>query len=165
MLICHIKNLENKVGSQDYFSKNDLFVSIYCNGKIHKTITIWDKNNPVWNSIFVFETSNREPVEVKFCLYDEDKYGKDEIISKETIIVDEKFEGKCVGVNVECYFADIINDETKKIINNLKTKNSLLNEENTRLKDFIKLIKQECTSIMKFNNICDCSEKPDVPSN
>ena len=32
MLICHIKNLENKVGSQDYFSKNDLFVSIYCNG-------------------------------------------------------------------------------------------------------------------------------------
>ena len=37
MLICHIKNLENKVGSQDYFSKNDLFVSIYCNGKIHKT--------------------------------------------------------------------------------------------------------------------------------
>ena len=132
MLICFIQNISKKISSRDFFSKNDLFVCIECNGKKYRTMTVWDKNKPEWNTYFLIDNTHGDKAVLTCYLYDEDKYGKNEIIKKESIVVNEKFSGSCAGVNIECFFGEIQkNDDIKKI----SDKNIKLNEENIKLND------------------------------
>ena len=77
MFILKIDKLIKDVGSHDWLRKNDLFLVIELGDQKRRTSTKWNSNEPVWNEVFLFE---KEQEEIKFSLYDEDKFGKNELI-------------------------------------------------------------------------------------
>lgn len=77
MFILKVGKLIKDVGSHDWLRKNDLFLVIELGDQKRRTSTIWNNNEPVWNEVFLFE---KEHPEIKFSLYDEDKFGKNELI-------------------------------------------------------------------------------------
>ena len=77
MFILKVGKLIKDVGSHDWLRKNDLFLVIELGDQKRRTSTIWNNNEPVWDEVFLFE---KEHPEIKFSLYDEDKFGKNELI-------------------------------------------------------------------------------------
>lgn len=157
MLICNVKNISKKISSRDFFSKNDLFVCIECNGKKHRTITIWDNNKPEWNTFFIFNNTVDNKAVLTCYLYDEDKYGKNEIIKKESIVVNETFNGSCAGVNIECFFGIIkkntdVNDDNEKI-NSLLLENNKLNSDYNKLNEDNKKLNNDNKKLSEQNKV------------
>ena len=156
MLICNVKNISKKISSRDFFSKNDLFVCIECNGKKHRTITIWDNNKPEWNTFFIFNNTVDNKAVLTCYLYDEDKYGKNEIIKKESIVVNETFNGSCAGVNIECFFGIIknndVNEDNEKI-NSLLLENNKLNNDNNKLNNDNNKLNEDNKKLSEQNKV------------
>ena len=72
MLYIKINNLIGDVVKQDWFTKNDLYVTIQYGNQIRRTTTKWNNDNPIWNEDFIFHYIEGQEINLK--LYDANKW-------------------------------------------------------------------------------------------
>jgi hypothetical protein len=118
--------LLKEIKNTDWFSKNDLFITINIDDEMRRTTVKWNNNTPVWNEQFIFDIDTVETNTIVFSICDEDSYSK-----SETLVTEEK------KINLN----EIIDDTTKflKIKHgifelNTKRENDKLKLENEKLK-------------------------------
>ena len=146
MFILKIDKLIKDVGNQDWLRKNDLFLVIELGDQKRRTSTKWNSNEPVWNEVFLFE---KEHEEIKFSLYDEDKFGKNDLImtSKRIIKKDKNDEANSIYkeskvCNTRIYYKFIKDnydiemkdlneqlDEAESIMTDIRDKNTDLQQQ------------------------------------
>ena len=155
MLICEVVKLAKPFPGGP-LGKNDLFVLVECNGKLYRTKTVWDNNNPEWDSIFIFKDEiSYEEIEIKVSLNDEDTWSRNDTLREDTIKTKNGiFFGECCGITLQCYSVEMIqlgekdflqrkikelNEEVKLV----QGENKDLIEENAELKERASYIKRE----------------------
>ena len=146
MFILKVEKLIKDVGSHDWLRKNDLFLVIELGDQKRRTSTKWNTNEPVWNEVFLFE---KEHEEIKFSLYDEDKYGKNELIMtskriikkdkndeinsryKESKVCNTRVHYKFIKDNYDIEMKDLNEqlDEAESIMTDIRDKNTDLQEQ------------------------------------
>jgi hypothetical protein len=147
MLICEVVKLVELFPS-GLLGKNDMFVLVECNGKLYRTKTVWDNNNPEWDSTFIFKDEiSYEEVEIKVSLNDEDTWSRNETL-REGIIKTKNgiFFGECCGIILKCYSVEMIQLGEKDL---LQRENKSLIEENADLKERASYIKRELGFFIK----------------
>lgn len=143
MFILKVGKLIKDVGSHDWLRKNDLFLVIELGDQKRRTSTIWNNNEPVWDEVFLFE---KEHPEIKFSLYDEDKFGKNELIMtskriikkdkndevnnkyKDSKVCNVKVQYKFIKDNYDIEIKDLNEqiDEAESIMTEIRVKNAEL---------------------------------------
>ena len=58
MLLVKIIDINSKLNTRDWFSKNDFFIKIRYNDESRITTTKWNMEKPLWNESFVFTIDN-----------------------------------------------------------------------------------------------------------
>ena len=162
MFILKVGKLIKDVGSHDWLRKNDLFLVIELGDQKRRTSTIWNNNEPVWDEVFLFE---KEHPEIKFSLYDEDKFGKNELImtSKRIIKKDKNDEvnnkykdSKVCNVKVQYKFIkDNYDIEIKDLNEQIDEAESMMTEirvQNTELSLQIDNCKKVNNSLEMLNH-------------
>ena len=179
MLYIKINKLNINVKNQDYFSKNDLFITLTYGNNIRNTTIKWNQDKPVWNEAFCFDYINRQVLIVD--LYHANKWSSNKKLYTCKFI--PKY-GNLVKENVTIFsitmgdinkcFKDKVNEltqnlnnksnEIKSIKNKLDDKinnNNLLKEQleikendNKSLKEIIKSTSTDNNKLIdKINNI------------
>lgn len=72
-----------EIKETDWFSKNDLFVTITIDDQIRRTTVKWNHNKPVWNEQFIFDIDTVNTSKIILTICDEDSYSKSETLIKE----------------------------------------------------------------------------------
>ena len=80
-----INRLISKISSDDWFSKNDLFVVVKYKDQRRRTSVVWDANEPVWNESFLFDINMNDDEPLLFTICDEDVYSKSEKLIEEKL--------------------------------------------------------------------------------
>ena len=127
MLLVKIKNINKNanIGNKDWFSKNDLYVKIILGDQTRRTRVWWDNNSPAWNETFLFEESVID--QIKFELYDADKWSPDEIVD-----TTEFFINRC-EMNIKSVTVGFLNIEIGDVFTEKKKELGLLLKKKTLL--------------------------------
>jgi len=144
MLVLKVDKIMKDVGRHDWFKKNDLFLVCKYGNQTRRTTTKWNNNDPTWDEVFLFESDHNE---LEVSLYDEDKFGKNELILNETISVTNHHNSNGVFqetmvCNIRCYyrymrenleieFEDLNEqlDDSEEIMTEIRDENRDLNEQ------------------------------------
>lgn len=84
MLYVNVINLMRD-STENWFSRNDLFVVITYKDQRRRTNTVWNIHEPCWNEHFLFEYEG--PGSITFEIYDDNNWRKEELMSKFTLPV------------------------------------------------------------------------------
>jgi len=127
MLYIKINDLLTEVENNDFFSKNDLYVSLRYNNIVKNTTIKFNNNKPVWNETFLFNI-NPEIKDFILELRDKNTIDSDRLLF--TIIIDVNYN------EIKTEFEEYISFDYGNIFYN---KNLIINE----LKDIIENLKND----------------------
>ena len=106
MLYIKIKNLSISLNNSDILSKNDNFIKIIYGTDVRTTTVKWNKDNPIWDEIFLFKINFDDNVDILLELCEQNPFNK-------KIIKRIKF--KPHTENIRLFKKDIVNIEMGNI--------------------------------------------------
>ena len=137
-----ICELLKEIKNTDWFSKNDLFITINVGGQIGRTTVKWNNNIPVWNEQFIFDIDSVETDKIVFTICDEDSYSKSEqlVTEEKNINLNEIIDDTTKFLKIKHGIFEL---NTKKENEKLKNENEKLKNENEKLKNENEKLKNE----------------------
>ena len=142
MLYIKINDLLTEVESNDFFSKNDLYVSLRYNNIIKNSTIKFNNNKPIWNETFLFNV-NPEIKDFTMELRDKNTVDSDRLIF--AIIIDinygeirnEVAENLSFDYGNIFYYKDCKIGDLKVNIEELKKDNLELQEKLLKIKNIV----------------------------
>ena len=142
MFYIKINELLKEFENNDFFSKNDLYVSLRYNKIVKNTTIKFNNNKPVWNEIFLFNI-NPEIKDFILELRDKNTIDSDRLLF--TIIIDVNYyeiktifeEYISIDYGNIFYNTNLIINELKDINENLKNDNFELQNKLLKIKNII----------------------------
>ena len=142
MFYIKINELLKEFENNDFFSKNDLYVSLRYNNIVKNTTIKFNNNKPVWNETFLFNI-NPEIKDFILELRDKNTIDSDRLLF--TIIIDVNYneiktifeEYISIDYGNIFYNKNLIINELKDINENLKNDNFELQNKLLKIKNII----------------------------
>ena len=148
-----ICELLKEIKNTDWFSKNDLFITINVGGQIGRTTVKWNNNIPVWNEQFIFDIDSVETDKIVFTICDEDSYSKSEqlVTEEKNINLNEIIDDTTKFLKIKHGIFEL---NTKKENEKLKNENEKLKNENEKLSTEKKALEINIQTLEKYHDIC-----------
>ena len=148
-----ICELLKEIKNTDWFSKNDLFITINVGGQIGRTTVKWNNNIPVWNEQFIFDIDSVETDKIVFTICDEDSYSKSEqlVTEEKNINLNEIIDDTTKFLKIKHGIFEL---NTKKENEKLKKENEKLKNENEKLSTEKKALEINIQTLEKYHDIC-----------